>query len=70
MEMSFSNSSPKISKQSVLCPKSKYLLSLHETSLVEKFEGTEFENGNSFCQIPAKILRYEIFLENLKVFPF
>ena len=54
MEMSFSNSSPKISKQSVLCPKCKYLLSLHETSLVEKFEGTEFENGNSFCQIPAK----------------
>ena len=54
MIMAFSNSSLKISKQSIFCRKYKQFWLLHETSHNEKFEGTDFENGNSFSQIPAK----------------
>ena len=32
----------------------KYFLLLHKTSLTEKVEGVDFENGNIFFQIPAK----------------
>ena len=42
---------------------------LHETSFhSEKFEDTDFENDNSFFKFQSKIPKYNIFLENSKVF--
>ena len=46
------------------------LLFLHETSHIEKFEGTDFDNGNSFFQIPAKNTLMRNFLWKLKTFFF
>ena len=41
MTMAFSNSSPKIPKSSIFCPKCKYFLILHAASHIEKFEVTD-----------------------------
>ena len=38
------------------------VLFLHETSHIETFEGTDFENGNRFFQIPAKNTQIRNFL--------
>ena len=35
-----------------------------------KLESTDFENGNNFFQIPAKIPKFEISLKTQKIFPF
>ena len=54
----------------MFCHNCKYLI-LHETSHIETFQGTDFENGNSSFLIQArKIAKYEIFFENLKFFLF
>ena len=47
-----------------------YFLFLRETSHNEKFKDTDFKNDNSFFKIQSKILKYEIFFENSKVFSF
>ena len=39
---------------------------MHETLYNEKFEGTDFENDNSFFQIPAKKTQTQNFLWKLK----
>ena len=44
------------------CPKCKYFLFLHKNSHIEKFEGSDFENDNSFFQIPAKNTQIRNFL--------
>ena len=62
MTMAFSHSSLKIPKLSIFCPKCVYFLILHEASYIEKFEGTDYENGNSFFQIPAKNTQMRNFL--------
>ena len=45
-------------------------LILYEASHIEKFEGTEYENGNSFFKFQPKMPKYEIFFENSKDFSF
>ena len=60
MTIAFSNSSLKIPKWSIFCPKCKCFLILHEASHIEKFDVINYENGNSFFQIPAKSAQIQI----------
>ena len=71
MTMAFSNFNLEISKKAFFVVNISIVLFLHQTSHIEKFEGTDFDNGNSFFfKFQQKILKYKILFENLKVFPF
>ena len=74
MTMAFSNFNLEISKKAFFVVNISivlFYLFLHETSHIEKFEGTDFDNGNSFFfKFQQKILKYKILFENLKVFSF
>ena len=49
----------------------KTFLFLHETLYIEKYKGTDFENGNSFFSNSSlKIPKYDIFSEKSNVFSF
>ena len=62
MTMAFSNSSPKIYKKTFFVVNVTSFYFFHETSHIEKIEGTDFENGNSFFQILAKNTQIRNFL--------
>ena len=62
MGMAFSNYSPKIFKKSFFVVNVSSFLFLHETSRVDKSEGTDFENRKSFFQILAKNTQIRNFL--------
>ena len=48
MGMAFSNYRPKIFKKSFFVVNVSSFSFLHETSRVDKYEGTDFESDNSF----------------------
>ena len=52
--MAFSNFNPKISKKAFFVVNISIFLFLHETSRIEKFDGTDFDNGNSFFSNSSK----------------
>ena len=66
MTMAFSNFNLEISKKAFFVVNISivlFYLFLHETSHIEKFEGTDFDNGNSFFfQIPAKNTQIQNFI--------
>ena len=69
--MAFSNFNLEISKKAFFVVNLSIVLFLHQPSHIEKFEGTDFDNGNSFFfKFQQKILKYKILFENLKVFSF